>query len=67
LKHLEKRFLECVGEKHHNLLRSDIIQSIMSLHKAEKDDGLLMRAQTLIAKEQEPKYRKQYESMLKTN
>jgi hypothetical protein len=67
LKHLEKRFVECVSEKHHNLIRSDIIQSIMSLRKVEKDDGLLMRAQALVTKEQEPKYCKQYEVLLKNN
>jgi hypothetical protein len=65
LKHLEKRFVECVSEKHSNLLRRDIIQSIMSLYSAEKDDVLLTRARALIAKEQEPKYRKQYEALLK--
>jgi hypothetical protein len=66
LKYLEKQFVECVGEKHHNLLRRDIIQSMMSLHRAEKDDALLTRAQALIGKEQEPKYRKQYEALLKS-
>jgi hypothetical protein len=65
LKHLEKRFAECVDEKHFNLLCQDIIQSMLSLHKAEEDDALLARAQSLIAKEQESKYRKQYEALLK--
>jgi hypothetical protein len=65
VKHLEKRFVECVEEKHSNLLRRDIIQSMMCLHKAVKDDGLLTRAQALVAKEQEPKYRKQYEALFK--
>lgn len=65
LKHLEKRFIECVGEKHFNLLRRDMIQSMTALYQAEKDDALLTRIQALIAKEQEPKYRKQYEALLK--
>jgi len=65
LKHLEKRFVECIDEKHYNLLQQDIIQSMLSLHKAVKDDALLARAQALIAKEQEPKYRKQHEALLK--
>jgi len=65
LKHLEKQFVECATEKHSNLLRQDIIQSILSLHKAEKDDPLLTRVEALVAKEQEPKYRKQYEALLK--
>jgi len=65
LKHLEKRFIECADEKHYNLIRQDIIQSMMLLYKRERDDGLLTRAQALMAKEQEMKYRKQYESLLK--
>jgi hypothetical protein len=65
LKHLEKRFVECADEKHHNLLRQDIIQSMFLLSKYEKDDGLLSRAQALIAKESETKYRKKYEALLK--
>jgi hypothetical protein len=65
LKHLEKRFVGCIDEKHYNLLRQDIIQSMALLHKEEKDDVLLARAQALIAKEQEMKYRKQYEALLK--
>jgi hypothetical protein len=65
LKRLEKRFVECVSEKHSNLLRQDIIQSMLALHKVEKDDALFTRVQALIAQEQEPKYRKQYEALLK--
>ncbi len=65
LKHLEKRFVDCVDEKHYNLLRRDMIQSMAALYRAKKDDVLLTRIQALIAKEQEPKYRKQYEALLK--
>jgi hypothetical protein len=65
LKHLEKRFVECIDEKHSNLLRLDIIQSMMALQKVEKEDALLTRIQALVAKEQELKYRKRYEALLK--
>jgi hypothetical protein len=65
LKHLEKQFIECTDEKHYNLIRRDIIQSIMFLHKEAKDDALLTRIQTLIAKENDGKYRKQYEAQFK--
>jgi hypothetical protein len=64
LKHLEKRFLECADEKHSNLLRQDIIQSMVQLSKYEKDDAVLSKAQVLIAKESNPKYQKQYNSVL---
>jgi hypothetical protein len=66
LKHLEKRFMECADEKHSNLLRQDIIQSMLALYRMEKDGMLLARAQALITKEQELKYRKQYEAIFKT-
>ena len=64
LKHLEKRFAECAPEKHYNLIRRDIIQSLLSLHKEEKDDVLITKVQSLITKEQDMKYRKQYEALL---
>lgn len=35
LEHLEKRFEECADEKHHNLLRQDIIQSMVLLNQHE--------------------------------
>lgn len=65
LKHLEKRFTQCANEKHFNLLRQDIIQAIVSLSKHEGDGTLLSKAQALITKEQDAKYRKQYEALLK--
>ena len=65
VKHLEKRFIDCATEKHYNLLRQDIIQSMVSLYESEGDDELLEKARTLIAQEPEAKYRKQYEAQLK--
>jgi hypothetical protein len=66
LKHLEKRFVECADEKHSNLLRGDIIQSMLAVYQVDKDEKLFARAQALLAKEQEPKYRKQYEALIKS-
>jgi hypothetical protein len=65
LDHLERRFKECTPEKHYNLIRQDIIQSIRLLYEEEKDDALLIKAQQLVAQENEQKYRKQYETVLK--
>ena len=64
LRHLEKRFVECSDEKHYNLLRQDIIQSIVSLDKFEGDNRLLARVRTLIAREPDVKNRKKYEVVL---
>jgi HEAT repeat protein len=64
LAHLEKRFSECVDEKHYSLIRADIIQSIKFIYDAEKDDKLLTLARSLIAEEKDVKYRKKYEAIL---
>jgi hypothetical protein len=66
LNHVEKRFVECTDEKHYNLLRQDIIQSMISLNKHEGDNVLLPRVQALIAKEPDLKNRKKYEALLNT-
>lgn len=65
VKHLEKRFMECENEKHYNLLRQDIIQSVRLLYVHEGGHELLSQAHALIGKEKEMKYRKQYEALLK--
>lgn len=65
LKGLEKRFVECADEKHYNLLRQDIIQSMVLLSKQQKDNGVFARAQALLMKEPDMKNRKKYEGLLK--
>jgi hypothetical protein len=65
LKHLEKRFVECEQEKHYNLLRQDVIHSFVMLNQHAEDPKLLARALALVEKEPNPKYRKQYEALLK--
>ena len=64
LDYLEARFIECVDEKHYNLIRQDIIQSVKSLYDHEQDDALLTRAQALMMTEQDEKYRKEYTDIL---
>jgi hypothetical protein len=65
--HLEKQFDECLQEKHYNLIRQDIILSMRQLYNHEKDDRILNRAEELIKKEKEEKYRKKYENIIKVN
>ena len=65
LTHLERRFLECEQEKHYNLIRQDIVQSMALLNRCEEDNKFLERVQALIEAEQNLKYRKQYEALLK--
>jgi hypothetical protein len=65
LTHLESRYQECSDERHYNLIRQDIIQSLMHLYEEEKDDTLLIRVQDLILEEKEVKHRKKYKAILK--
>jgi hypothetical protein len=65
LDHLEPRYQECIVEKHYNLLRQDILQSIVCLYKEESDPELLTMAQALARAEPDLKYRKTYDAMLK--
>lgn len=67
LEHLEKRFVECAGEKHSNLLRQDMIQSMLSLNAVEGNPVLLTRVQALVAMESEVKNRKKYKALLRAN
>jgi hypothetical protein len=63
--HLEKRFRECADEKHYNLIRTDVIQSIRNLSDATQDATLLTRAQNLIVEAKDEKYRNKLEMILK--
>lgn len=65
LKHLERRFVECTDEKHCNLLRQDVIQSMILLSKVQNDPAIFVRAQQLLTKEPDAKNRKKYEALLK--
>ncbi|HVP21416.1 MAG TPA: hypothetical protein VMS73_06095 [Anaerolineaceae bacterium] len=61
---LEKRYRECTNEKHYNLIRADVIQSIRSIYDATKETTLLTKAQMLIIEEEEEKYRKKLMAIL---
>jgi hypothetical protein len=67
LDHLEKQFATCAEEKHYNLIRQDIIQSIRLLYDHEEDERLLARAKKMTKNEKEEKYRKKYEAILQVN
>jgi len=64
VEHLDARFRECVTEKHPNLLRADIIQSIRNIYDHQSDAGLLELGRSLIELEKEAKHRKKYEAIL---
>ncbi len=64
LEHLEARFRECQSERHYNLLRLDVLGSLMALYHAEGDEKLLQSARAMVALEPEEKYRKKYLTLL---
>jgi hypothetical protein len=62
--HFEKRFIECVAEKHYNLIRLDIIQSLVNLSNETKDETIISRVHELTSKESFEKYRRSYLTLL---
>lgn len=64
ISHLQKRFVECEVEKHANLLRLDILQSLAQLHTHTVDPDLQPLIRYLIDAEVDEKYRKGYQKAL---
>ncbi len=62
--HLQKRFVECEVEKHANLLRLDILQSLAQLHTHTADPALQPLILDLIDAEVDEKSRKAYQKAL---
>ena len=62
--HLQFRFVECEHEKHYNLLRQHIIQSMKSLYDEQNDEAVLARGHRVLTEEREVKYRKRYQAIL---
>ena len=62
---LTHRFADCRGEKNCTLIRSDIVQGLRQLFEAVQDEAIRERALTLIATEEDEKYRKKYASIWK--
>ena len=67
LDHLEKQFEGCAEESHSNLIRQDIIQSMVLVYKITMDEPVLSRAKELIKMEKAEKYRKKYEAIVNQN
>ncbi len=65
VEHLKKRFAECGEEKHANLLRQDVLQSLVTLAELCHDNALLTDVEQLIASEPDEKNRKAYRKLMK--
>lgn len=61
--HIVHRFNNEPREKHHTLIRFDMIQSLRKLYDALKDETIKEVAMDLIATEEDVKYRKKYMSV----
>jgi len=60
LEGLTGRFEDCEEEKNCTLIRHDIIQSMRQVYDVRQDEAIRTRAQALIEREDDPKYRKKY-------
>ncbi len=65
--HLEKQFQDCTGDKHYNLIRQDIIQSIKNIYDTDYDEALLEKLKKWLPLENNPNYRKKYELIIKSH
>ncbi len=63
--HLKTRFVNCQAEKHYNLIRQDIIQSLSEINKVSKNDELKNDIFKLINIENVEKYKEKYLKILK--
>jgi hypothetical protein len=53
--HLKAQYESCKNDKHYNLLRMDILQSLRNVYDYNRNDSLRNDAMKLIEKETEPK------------
>jgi hypothetical protein len=64
--HLIAQYKNCTNDKHYNLIRLDIHQSLRNICDQSLDSGIRSKALELIEMEEEPKFRKRYAAIWKT-
>lgn len=64
--HLEERYMNCVNDKHYNLIRQDILVSLQNISENEIEKKLIDNIQRLLFLENDLKFRKKYEQVLKS-
>lgn len=62
---LQQRFADCIDEEHPNLLRRDIVQSLLTLAELTHNEALFTAIDQLIQSESDEKSRKTYLAMRK--
>jgi hypothetical protein len=63
VKQLKDEFGRCTSKKHYNLLRIDIITSLVSIMNKGNDTGIKNVIEMLIESENDPKNKKKYQSI----
>jgi hypothetical protein len=63
VKGLAQRFKECASEKNCTLIRYDILDVLRRVYDVVSDASVRVAAEELIALEQDPKYRKKYQTL----
>jgi hypothetical protein len=63
--HLKTLFVKCEGEKHYNLIRQDILQSLNEICKIQENTKLKTELSKLIEKESNIMYLSKYKTILK--
>jgi len=63
--HLEAQYKTCIQDKHYNLIRQDIIQSLKNIYDANGDELLLDKIRMLLQLEDDLKNRKKYGQIVK--
>jgi hypothetical protein len=64
---LEARFKECKAEKNCTLIRYDILVVLRRIFDLVKDEEIRRAAESLMAMEEDPKYRKKYATVWRRN
>ena len=67
LRGLEARFKECKAEKNCTLIRYDILVVLRRVFDLVNDEQIRLTAERLMAIEEDPKYRKKYATVWRTN
>jgi len=63
--HLKKQFINCKDDKHFNLIRQDIIQSLYNIYKTNLNKQLKKDIFNLISLEEDEKYKNHYLKIIK--
>jgi len=65
MNHLKEQYMSCKNDKHYNLIRQDIIQSLYTIYCHNINEDLKADILNLIEREEDEKYKKKYLQIVK--